>query len=236
MSSLPHGHREFLKYFYWSTFTKSPKIIYFGALAPDSVPSITHPISPNVFAFRARCKVHLFIQVYTSGMNARPWLLVCLYKEGRVWIYKLPYEFTPCWLLPACVLLHAVEEATSYKGTLSVPSQCPQGVSVQNHFTEHNVISYLSLLLVTYLYRQTLVLWICLISGKHWSTVKTVPVKLQQEKGCTKEGIASQIKKLYFLWLYVYLGVHMYVPLLGVKFICLPNKFYLRINSSGLHT
>lgn len=90
MSSLPYGQGEFLKYIYWSTFTKSPKITYCGALAPDSIPSIRHHISPNVFAFRARRKVHLFIQVYASGMNAKPWLLVCLHKEGRVWIYKLP--------------------------------------------------------------------------------------------------------------------------------------------------
>lgn len=135
MSSLPHGHREFVNYVYWSAFTKSPKIIYCSALAPDNIPSITHHIRPNVFAFRARCKAHLFIQVYASRMNAKPWLLLCLYKGGRVWIYKLPYEFTPCWLLPLCVLLHAVEEATSYKGPLSVPPQCPQGVLVHSHFT-----------------------------------------------------------------------------------------------------
>lgn len=131
----PHGHTEFLKYVYWSTFTKSPKIIYCAAPASGSIPSTRHHIGPNVFGFRAACKVHLFIQVHASRMSAKPWLLVCLYKAGRVWICKLLYEFTPCWLLPAHVPLHAVEECTSYKGTLSVPSQCPQEVSVQSHFT-----------------------------------------------------------------------------------------------------
>lgn len=90
-SSLPYGREKFSSAFTEALLLSLPRSSTVVPWLLTAFPPLGITcVSPNVFAFRARCKVHLFIQVYASGMNAKPWLLVCLYKEARVWIYKLP--------------------------------------------------------------------------------------------------------------------------------------------------